>query len=152
VVLYEMLTGELPLGRFAPPSQKAAVDPRLDEVVFRALETEPQRRYQRASEIKADVESVAGGRAPAAARAAGPRQGREPVLATALHQVRGPALGLLWAGVLAVLIGIGAGVVGIVVGLTGFGLGTPLGWLLLGLLHVVPGAILIAGGLKMRKC
>src|SRR5262249_37193086 len=56
VVFYEMLTGELPLGRFAPPSQKALVDGRLDEVVFRALETEPGRRYQRISAIKADVE------------------------------------------------------------------------------------------------
>src|SRR6266404_947707 len=30
VVLYEMLTGELPLGRFAAPSQMAGVDQRLD--------------------------------------------------------------------------------------------------------------------------
>ncbi len=33
VVFYEMLTGELPLGRFAPPSKKVQVDVRLDEVV-----------------------------------------------------------------------------------------------------------------------
>lgn len=32
VVFYEMLTGELPLGRFAPPSAKGQVDERLDEV------------------------------------------------------------------------------------------------------------------------
>ncbi len=38
VVFYEMLTGELPIGRFAPPSQKASVDARVDEVVFHALE------------------------------------------------------------------------------------------------------------------
>src|SRR5207253_3016289 len=37
VVLYEMLTGELPLGRFAPPSHKSAADPHLDEIVLRAL-------------------------------------------------------------------------------------------------------------------
>ncbi len=58
VVFYEMLTGELPLGRFAAPSQKAQVDVRLDEVVFRALEKEPERRYQHVSEVKTDVESV----------------------------------------------------------------------------------------------
>ncbi|HJT76857.1 MAG TPA: serine/threonine-protein kinase, partial [Gemmataceae bacterium] len=46
VVFYEMLTGELPLGRFDPPSKKSQVDVRLDEVVFRALEKEPERRYQ----------------------------------------------------------------------------------------------------------
>src|SRR5437660_28689 len=33
VVLYEMLTGELPLGRFAPPSEKGVGDSRLDEVI-----------------------------------------------------------------------------------------------------------------------
>jgi tRNA A-37 threonylcarbamoyl transferase component Bud32 len=58
VVFYEMLTGELPLGRFAPPSQKAAVDVRLDEVVLRTLEKEPARRYQHASEVKSEVESI----------------------------------------------------------------------------------------------
>src|SRR5438046_4632572 len=60
VVFYEMLTGELPLGRFAAPSQKVQVDVRLDEVVLRSLEKEPERRYQQASQVKSDVESVAG--------------------------------------------------------------------------------------------
>lgn len=46
VVFYEMLTGELPLGKFAPPSSgRVEVDVRLDEVVLRALEKEPERRY-----------------------------------------------------------------------------------------------------------
>jgi uncharacterized protein (TIGR03067 family) len=58
VVFYEMLTGELPRGRFAPPSQKVEVDVRLDEVVLRALEQEPERRYQQASEVKTDVETI----------------------------------------------------------------------------------------------
>ncbi len=40
VVFYEMLTGELPLGRFGPPSAKSAVDRRVDEIVFRTLEKE----------------------------------------------------------------------------------------------------------------
>ncbi len=34
VVFYELLTGELPLGRFAPASQKVQIDVRLDEVVL----------------------------------------------------------------------------------------------------------------------
>jgi hypothetical protein len=55
VVLYEMLTGELPLGRFAPPSHKAAVDERLDQVVLRALAREPGERYQDAGAFKQDV-------------------------------------------------------------------------------------------------
>ena len=58
VVFYQMLTGELPIGRFAPPSKKVQIDVRLDEVVLRALEKEPERRYQQASEIKTQVESI----------------------------------------------------------------------------------------------
>lgn len=58
VVFYELLTGELPLGRFAPPSKKVQVDVRLDEIVLRALEKEPELRYQHASEVKQDVASV----------------------------------------------------------------------------------------------
>ena len=58
VVFYEMLTGELPLGRFAPPSRKVQIDVRLDEVVMRALEKEPELRYQQASQVKTDVETI----------------------------------------------------------------------------------------------
>jgi hypothetical protein len=69
VVFYELLTGELPVGRFAPPSKKVEIDVRLDEVVLRALEKEPEQRYQHASEVKTDMESIAGSpaQAPAAA-------------------------------------------------------------------------------------
>jgi serine/threonine protein kinase len=59
VVFYEMLTGELPLGNFQPPSQKVQVDVRLDDVVLHALEKEPDRRYQMASQVKTDVETIA---------------------------------------------------------------------------------------------
>jgi tRNA A-37 threonylcarbamoyl transferase component Bud32 len=74
VVFYEMLTGELPLGKFQPPSKKVQVDVRLDEVVLHALEKEPDRRYQQASEVKTDLETIAAGRsAPAfAGKAAAP--------------------------------------------------------------------------------
>ncbi|MGO9114969.1 MAG: protein kinase domain-containing protein, partial [Thermoguttaceae bacterium] len=58
VVFYQMLTGELPIGRFAPPSKKVHVDVRLDEVVLRTLEKEPELRYQQASEIKSRVETI----------------------------------------------------------------------------------------------
>ncbi|MGC4017762.1 MAG: serine/threonine-protein kinase [Luteolibacter sp.] len=56
VVFYEMLTGGLPLGRFPAPSEKSNSDPRLDEVIFRALEKERERRYQSAGEVKSGVE------------------------------------------------------------------------------------------------
>jgi serine/threonine protein kinase len=60
VVFYELLTGELPLGRFAPPSRKVAIDVRLDEVVLRSLAKEPELRYQQASEVKTDLEGLSG--------------------------------------------------------------------------------------------
>ena len=60
VVFYEMLTGELPLGRFQPPSAKVQVDVRLDEVVLHALEKEPARRYQQVSQVKTAVETISG--------------------------------------------------------------------------------------------
>jgi predicted Ser/Thr protein kinase len=60
VVFYEMLTGELPLGKFAPPSScKVEVDVRLDDVVLRALEKDPARRYQHVSQVKTAVDTIA---------------------------------------------------------------------------------------------
>ena len=70
VVFYEMLTGELPLGKFGPPSSKAQMDARLDDVVLHTLEKEPDRRYQHVSEVKTAVQNIASG--PAAAGTSGP--------------------------------------------------------------------------------
>ena len=58
VVLYQMLTGELPGKPLQPPSQKVQIDVRLDEVVLRALEKEPQLRYQQVSLVKTAVENI----------------------------------------------------------------------------------------------
>ena len=72
VVFYEMLTGELPIGRFEPPSQRVAeetvrtslagsdlrIDVRLDEVVLRALQKQPEKRYNSASELMEDIDSI----------------------------------------------------------------------------------------------
>ncbi len=55
VVFYEMLTGELPLGKFPHPSSRVRIDVRLDQVVLKALEKEPERRYQQASEVETAV-------------------------------------------------------------------------------------------------
>ncbi|MFP2931550.1 serine/threonine-protein kinase [Pyxidicoccus sp. 3LG] len=52
VILYEMLTGELPLGRFKLPSAKVpGLDPRVDDVVERLLETDPGARYARTGDL-----------------------------------------------------------------------------------------------------
>src|SRR5262245_14474702 len=58
VVFYELLTGELPVGRFDPPSRRRQVDARLDDVVLKALEKDPERRYQRASHLGRDVDRI----------------------------------------------------------------------------------------------
>jgi tRNA A-37 threonylcarbamoyl transferase component Bud32 len=58
VVFYEMLTGELPGKNLEPPSRKVHIDVRLDEVVLRALERKPELRYQQASVIKTQVETI----------------------------------------------------------------------------------------------
>lgn len=60
VVLYEMLTGELPLGRFELPSKRAAVDSQHDELILRALERNPERRFAQASDLRTQLEAIAG--------------------------------------------------------------------------------------------
>lgn len=58
VVLYEMLTGELPIGRFSLPSEKAVMDARIDAIVLRTLEKERDRRYQSVSELNTGFERI----------------------------------------------------------------------------------------------
>jgi tRNA A-37 threonylcarbamoyl transferase component Bud32 len=151
VVFYEMLTGELPLGRFAPPSEKAPVDGRLDEVVFRALEREPDRRYQRISAVKADVESILRADAwrPALAGSRGPW---EPDFALVQLQTRGPAAGM---AVVAFLIILQMAIAGIVIEKTwGHGtLGDLLdGWGWLGVLILAAAGLIVTGAVKFARC
>jgi len=55
VVLYELLTGDLPCGRFGPPSESSKADGRIDDIVMRCLEREPDKRYQGISELRSDL-------------------------------------------------------------------------------------------------
>jgi serine/threonine protein kinase/LysM repeat protein len=64
VVFYQMLTGELPGKKIAPPSTKVQIDVRLDEIVLRALAKNPELRYQQVSEVKTCVETIASTPAP----------------------------------------------------------------------------------------
>ncbi len=80
VVFYEMLTGELPLGKFSPPSKKVQIDVRLDDVVLHTLEKEPARRYQQVNQLKTDVETISGTVPPAAGL--GIKGNPAPLLAT----------------------------------------------------------------------
>ena len=61
VVFYELLTGERPGKPIEPPSSRMRgihIDVRLDAVVLRALEKNPELRYQQASEVKTAVETI----------------------------------------------------------------------------------------------
>ncbi len=161
VLLYEMLTGELPLGRFEPPSRRAGVDGRLDEVVFRALERDPERRYQHASDVRADVESVAG-HAPARPAAASPPpwRGPAPVVPDEVRlRVNGPAIGLMLTAAIALVHWVGFGF--IILGETfgrmrhyppdeAFMLFS--GFLLAGLLLLLVVGIIVHGALRLRRC
>jgi predicted Ser/Thr protein kinase len=101
VVFYEMLTGELPLGRFGPPSSRAhdiSIDVRLDEVVLRTLEREPERRYQQAVQLKTDLESIRG--SPAQTPEPRPTGGGLPRDERLRKEIRLPAVGLLVTGIL----------------------------------------------------
>lgn len=61
VVFYEMLTGELPIGRFAAPSAKTLMHEKVDDVVFRTLAKDRELRFQTANEMKAGVEGLGTG-------------------------------------------------------------------------------------------
>ena len=58
VVLYELLTGTLPKGIFAPPSVKAEVDVKYDEVVIKAMQQQPEFRFQKVSEVKSSLQDA----------------------------------------------------------------------------------------------
>ena len=144
VVFYEMLTGQLPVGRFAPPSRKVQVDVRLDEIVLKALEQEPQRRYQQVSEVRTDVETIS-------SATAGQFPVQTPTSSDGAAAVKGPAIGLIVTGVL--------NWIGNVIALLVFSLSESAqaavqqaGLLVLVALFVMVGsAVVVAGGLKMRR-
>lgn len=58
VVLYEMLTGELPIGHFKPPSKIARVDSRVDPLVLRLLEKSPESRLASAAAVKSEIDQL----------------------------------------------------------------------------------------------
>jgi len=58
VVLYEMLTGERPGSHLTPPSTKATLDIRIDEVVLRALNDQPEQRWQSATALQTELETI----------------------------------------------------------------------------------------------
>lgn len=58
VMFYQMLTGSLPRGAYKAPSQRVAIDPRLDDVVQKAMEQDRAERYQNVLDLKNDVQLI----------------------------------------------------------------------------------------------
>jgi len=58
VMLYQMLTGEIPRGMWSMPSTKVGSDPRFDAVIQKAMQTDRELRYQDATEIRHDLDVI----------------------------------------------------------------------------------------------
>ena len=56
--LYVLLTREVPRGHFALPSEKAAVNPVFDEIVRRAMVSEPGHRCTDVSEMRSELDQA----------------------------------------------------------------------------------------------
>jgi len=85
VVFYQMLTGELPGKPIELPSRKVHVDVRLDEVILRALEREPERRYQQVGQVKSALESIGSTVAPVRSAPSAKAANDPPVSPTAIR-------------------------------------------------------------------
>jgi len=83
VILYELFTGDLPIGRFAPITRKVpAADPALDGIAEHLLANDPNERYATATPLIADLEVVLG-------RTTATQSG------TGMEGLSGPGVGLL---------------------------------------------------------
>ena len=59
VMLYKMLTGEIPRGVFPPASERApGVSRQFDPIITKALQKDPERRYQSAEAMLRDLEQT----------------------------------------------------------------------------------------------
>ncbi|MEM7013840.1 MAG: serine/threonine-protein kinase [Verrucomicrobiota bacterium] len=71
VVFYEMLTGELPIGRFLPPSMKSSTNETIEQIVLRTLEKELDRRFQSVCQVRTEVQAADDAPAAAPGRSGG---------------------------------------------------------------------------------
>jgi serine/threonine protein kinase len=115
VVIYELLTGELPGKSFEPPSTKASIDSRLDDVVMRAMEHDPAQRYAQASMLKTEVENISRSSAQIPPTASAPAPIAElPPPSEVPTTIVQPAIAMLVTSLLA----IGSQIFGTLVGFT----------------------------------
>ena len=106
VVLYEMLTGERPTEDLVAPSRKVEVDVRIDEMVLRALEKEPERRYQTAEEFRTVIGTIGPASKAGGAGFEGgariPVRGAGPVVGSRFS--RSAIVGACWASVFFIML------------------------------------------------
>ncbi len=58
VMLYQMLTGEIPRGMWTMPGLKFGTDPRFDAIIAKAMQTDREARYQTAASIRRDLDVI----------------------------------------------------------------------------------------------
>ncbi len=92
VVFYELLTGELPIGRFAPPSEKSNVSRSIDPIVLKSLEKEREKRQQSAEEMKSEI-------------AAATKSGTQPVRSAGDQSVQKESCSKILLFMIAMLVG-----------------------------------------------
>lgn len=58
VMLYQMLTGEIPRGIWTLPGAKCGTDVRFDAIISKAMQTDREVRYQSATDIRRDLDTI----------------------------------------------------------------------------------------------
>jgi serine/threonine protein kinase len=91
VMLYEMFTGRIPKGVWEPPS-RSGVDARLDEVVSRALQVNPESRYQNVSDLTQGLQAMLKDSAASSASSPEGFQETSSALLTPADESRGDGL------------------------------------------------------------
>jgi len=100
VVLYEMLTGELPADKLQAPSKKVQVDVRIDEIVLRALEVKPELRFATALEFRTTVEAAVATSARYVAQLKGEKAALGPSIQFRIIDKLNGRRVILWPGVI----------------------------------------------------
>lgn len=58
VLFYELLTGKVPRGAWKPPSAYTDIDTRLDQIIIKAMQPDPEHRYQTVAQLSNSLNEV----------------------------------------------------------------------------------------------